>query len=199
MKYSEFLTKTSFNKQEVLAFSHGHLVEDPPSEFAKLPSPPMLMMDRVTLVERGGKKGHIIAEKDIHLDEWFFQCHFLGDPVQPGVLGMDAVWQLIGFYCCLNGAKGSGRALSCGQVEFMGQIRPHNKLVTYDIEIRRFTAMPEQGAAVAIGNAKVLVDGEHVYTFTDAKAGIFVGMAYPNYPFMSENAIGGAAKGYQPQ
>jgi len=194
MKYSEFLTRTHFDLQEILAFSHGNLVEDPPSEFAKLPSPPMLMMDRVTRVERNGKKGVIHAEKDIRLDEWFFQCHFVGDPVQPGVLGMDAVWQLIGFYCALNGAKGSGRALSCGQVEFMGQIRPHNKLVQYEIEIRRFNAMPERGAAVAIGNAKVLVDGEHVYSFTDAKAGIFEGMAYTNYPFLSENAVGGAAK-----
>ncbi|MDH5655868.1 MAG: bifunctional 3-hydroxydecanoyl-ACP dehydratase/trans-2-decenoyl-ACP isomerase, partial [Spirochaetia bacterium] len=166
MKYEEFKTKTSFNKEELLAFSHGHLVEDAPSEFARLPSPPLLMMDRVTEVVRG-RKGRIVAEKDISIDEWFFQCHFLGDPVQPGVLGVDAVWQLIGFYCALNGAPGSGRAISCGDIEFHGQIRPHNKLVRYEINIRRYSAMPEQGAALALGNAKVFVDDEHVYTMND--------------------------------
>jgi 3-hydroxyacyl-[acyl-carrier protein] dehydratase/trans-2-decenoyl-[acyl-carrier protein] isomerase len=150
-------------------------------------------MDRVTEVVRGGRKGRIVAEKDISLDEWFFQCHFVGDPVQPGVLGVDAVWQLIGFYCALNGAPGSGRAISCGDIEFHGQIRPHNKVVRYEIDIRRFSSMPEQGAAIALGNAKVFVDDEHVYTMNDMKAGIFMGVAYPDYPFKSKNSLGGIA------
>lgn len=191
MTYQEFVTATHFTRDQLLAFSWGELVEDPPEELAKLPTPPMLMMDRVTEVKRGGKKGRIVAEKDIRMDEWFFQCHFVGDPVQPGVLGMDAVWQLIGFYCTLNGAPGSGRALGCGEVEFSGQIRPHNRVVRYEIDIRRFSSMPEKGSVIAIGNAKVLVDGELVYTMKDARAGLFTGMAYRNYPLKNERSMGG--------
>lgn len=191
LKYSEFVEIESLSKEQLLAFAFGNLVEDPPEEFAKLPTPPMLMVDRVTLVERGGRKGKIVAEKDIRVDEWFFQCHFIGDPVQPGVLGMDAVWQLIGFYCALNGAPGSGRALGCSEVEFSGQIRPHSKLVRYEIDIRRYSSMPEQGSVIAIGDARVYVDDELVYTMKGARAGLFKGMAYRNYPMHTENSRGG--------
>ncbi len=191
MKYEDFLKASSFSKEELLAFSHGSLVEDAPSEFARLPAPPLLMVDRIIEISKQGKKGKIVAEKDILLDEWFFQCHFLGDPVQPGVLGMDAVWQLIGFYCTSNGAPGSGRALGCGEVEFFGQIRPHNKVVRYEIDIRRFSSMPEQGAVIAIGNARVYVDDEQVYSIKDARAGIFTGVAYTGYPMKTKNHMGG--------
>lgn len=191
LTYKEFCEATYLTKEQLLAFAYGHLVEDPPEEFARLPAPPMLMMDRVIEVTRGGKKGRIVAEKDIHVDEWFFQCHFIGDPVQPGVLGMDAVWQLIGFYCALNGAPGSGRALGCGEVEFSGQIRPHSKVVRYEIDIRRFSSMPEQGSVIAIGNAIVLVDDEPVYAMKDARVGLFMNMAYDDYPMRSEKSVGG--------
>lgn len=193
--YSEFIQLNSLTKEQLIAFAWGNLVEDPPSEFARLPAPPLLMMDRVTEVFRGGKKGRIVAEKDIRVDEWFFQCHFVDDPVMPGVLGMDAIWQLIGFYCTLNGSPGSGRALGCGEVEFHGQIRPYSKVVRYEIDIRRYSAMPEQGSVIAIGNAKVFADDKHVYTMNNARAGLFTDMAYDDYPMKSEKSARGLVTG----
>jgi len=86
MKYQEFLERTRFTKEELVAFAYGRLVEDPPTEFSRLPAPPFLMVDRVLEISKHGNKGHMVAEKDVHIDEWFFQCHFNGDPVQPGCL-----------------------------------------------------------------------------------------------------------------
>lgn len=194
MKYSEFISRAYFTKEEILAHSQGLLISDPPYELAKVPAPPFLMMDRVTLVEKIGSKGKIKAEKDVMLDEWFFQCHFRGDPVQPGCLGVDAIWQLVGFYCCLNGAPGVGRALGCKEVEFNGQIRPHNKLVEYEVDIRRYTYMEAQKAALAIGTGRVYVDGEHIYTVHDAKVGLFSDITYTGYPFKTANSVGGILK-----
>lgn len=189
--FEEFQNRSHFSKEEILAHSWGTLITDPPSESSRLPAPPFLMIDRVTEIKKEGKKGRIVAEKDIAIDEWFFQCHFTSDPVQPGCLGVDAVWQLVGFYICTMGVAGTGRALGCKEVEFNGQIRPYNKLVRYEIDIRRYTAMPDQGAALAIGHGKVFVDDEHIYTVTDAKVGVFTGIAYPDYPTRSENSVGG--------
>ncbi len=192
MKYQEFVECSSLSKQELLALSHGALLEDPPTEFMRLPAPPMLMIDRVVSIERNGARGRIIGEQDISLGDWFFQCHFRGDPVQPGCLGVDAVWQLVGLFCALNGAPGSGRALGCKEVDFFGQIRPHDEVVCYDVEIRRFSLLPASGAAIAIGNARVSVDGSHVYTVRDAKVGMFPGIAYSDYPARSPRGVGGA-------
>ncbi len=191
MKYDEFLKREHYSLEELLGMAYGNLVEDPPEEFIRLPAPPFLMVDRVTELKREGKKGKIVAEKDIKPDEWFFQCHFNGDPVQPGCLGVDAIWQLIGFYIAANGAPGSGRALGCQEVDFNGQIRPYNKLLRYEIDIRRFTMMPEQGAALCIGNGRLYVDDEHIYTVRDAKVGCFTGIAYTDYPNRSERSVGG--------
>lgn len=192
ISYAEFLKKTSFSKEELLAFSWGNLIEDRPKEgCGMLPAPPMLMFDRIIELSHQGNKGKIIAEQDILLDAWFFQCHFRQDPVQPGCLGVDAVWQLIGFYACARGAKGSGRALGSKEIEFFGQIRPHNKLVRYEIEIRRYTEMPAQNAAIAIGSAIVSVDGHPIYTIKDAKAGIFLDIQYDDYPHFGKNSMGG--------
>jgi 3-hydroxyacyl-[acyl-carrier protein] dehydratase/trans-2-decenoyl-[acyl-carrier protein] isomerase len=191
MSYSEFLARTSLSRDELLALSQGNLVADPPREFVRLPAPPMLMLDRVTEIERSGSRGRIVGEQDIDLGAWFFHCHFRDDPVQPGCLGLDAVWQLLGLYCALARAAGSGRALGCGKVEFLGQIRPHNRVVRYDVQIRRFSKLPASGASVAIGSAEVLVDGEAIYRIADAKVGTFSGIAYPDYPLISENARGG--------
>jgi 3-hydroxyacyl-[acyl-carrier protein] dehydratase/trans-2-decenoyl-[acyl-carrier protein] isomerase len=191
MKYQDFLRSTSFEKEQLLAFAHGHLIQDAPGEMGRLPAPPLLMVDRVTWVDKRGHRGHITAEKDIRIDDWFFQCHFLGDPVQPGILGLDAIWQLIGFYCSLNGATGSGRALGCDGVEFNGQIRPHNRVVRYEIEIRRFSEIRETGAMIAVGNGTVFVDDEQVYVMKNAKAGIFKDIAYSDYPIRTDHAIGG--------
>lgn len=191
ISYLSFLNKTTFNKEELLAFSWGSLVEDPPlNGLGTLPAPPMLMFDRVTEIIRDGNKGRIVAEQDINLDDWFFQCHFRDDPVQPGCLGVDAVWQLIGFYASLCGAQGSGRALGTKEVEFFGQIRPHNKIVRYEIDIRRFIKN-NSSASFVIGSATVLVDGEPIYTIIDAKVGFFIGIQYAHYPHRIGNAMGG--------
>ena len=191
MRYAEFLARSTFSKDELFAISQGNLVEDAPSEFIRLPAPPMLMIDRVIELRRDGARGRIVGEQDIHLTDWFFQCHFRSDPVQPGCLGVDAVWQLVGLYCAAAGAPGSGRALGCKEVEFAGQIRPYNKTVRYEIDIRRFSMLKESGSAVAIGTGKVLVDGELIYTIKDAKVGMFQNIAYPDYPARSANSTGG--------
>ncbi|MCC6668559.1 MAG: bifunctional 3-hydroxydecanoyl-ACP dehydratase/trans-2-decenoyl-ACP isomerase [Polyangiaceae bacterium] len=191
ISYAEFLERTSFSKDELLAISQGNLVRDPPAEFIRLPAPPMLMVDRVLEITRTGARGRIVGEQDIHVDDWFFHCHFRGDPVQPGCLGVDAVWQLVGLYISAAGAPGSGRALGCKEVEFAGQIRPYNQVVRYEVDIRRFSRLEASGSAVAIGSAKVLVDGELIYTVKDAKVGMFLGIAYPDYPARSQNSVGG--------
>ncbi len=183
MRYAEFLERSAFSYEELIAHAHGSLLEDPPSsDMGRLPAPPFLMFQRISRLERKGSQGLICAEQDISLDAWYFQCHFRGDPVQPGCLGLDAVWQLIGFYCLANGAVGSGRALGCDQVEFLGQIRPHNKLVTYDVNIRRLQILKASGTAIALGDAKVAVDGEVIYNIKGARVGCFTDIAYDAYP-----------------
>jgi len=191
MRYAEFLERGSFSKEELLALSQGRLVDDAPDEFVRLPAPPMLMIDRVTRLTRDGCRGRIEAERDVHLDDWFFHCHFRDDPVQPGCLGVDAIWQLLGLYCAAAGAQGSGRALGCRAVEFSGQIRPHDRLVRYEVDVRRFSMLPASGAAIVVGSARVLVDGEPIYSIQDAKVGVFRKIAYPDYPLRSANAVGG--------
>ena len=194
MTYKEFLGRTHFSKEELIAFSYGKLVSDPPPEFTRLPTPPMLMVDRVLEIKKQGNRGRIVAEKDVVLDEWFFQCHFQDDPVQPGCLGVDAIWQLLGLYCASSGSQGSGRALGCKEVSFDGQIRPYNKLVRYEIDVRRYTVLQEAQASLIIGDGSVFVDDELIYTIKDAKVGIFTNIAYRDYPNRSKNSVGGILK-----
>ncbi len=183
MLYSEFVERTHYTKEELLAMGNGTIVDNPPEGgVARLPSPPFLMFDRITKVERNGRSGKIVAEQDIRPDAWYFQCHFIGDPVQPGCLGLDAIWQLLGFYCAASGAQGSGRALGAKEVEFSGQIRPYDKLVTYELDVRRFSVLKDSGAAIAIADGRVLVDGTEIYAVKDAKVGIFRDIAYTDYP-----------------
>ncbi|AFG38317.1 bifunctional 3-hydroxydecanoyl-ACP dehydratase/trans-2-decenoyl-ACP isomerase [Spirochaeta africana] len=192
MKYADYLQKSSLNKEEIMALAWGSLVEDPPEGgLACLPAPPMLMIDRIPVIEHDGNRGRIVAEQDVQLDAWFFQCHFRNDPVQPGCLGVDAVWQLIGLYAGLRGAQGYGRALGIKEIEFQGQIRPHNEVVRYEVAIRRYADLPASGSAVAIGNAEVFVDDELIYTMKDAKVGIFKGIQYADYPHHSPQSRGG--------
>jgi 3-hydroxyacyl-[acyl-carrier protein] dehydratase/trans-2-decenoyl-[acyl-carrier protein] isomerase len=192
MKYAEFRERSHFTNDEVLAMAYGRLVEDAPEEWrARFPVPPMLMVDRVTELTRRGSRGRLVAERDVHLDDWFFHCHFLGDPVQPGCLGVDAIWQLIGLYCAWNGALGTGRALGCQEVEFFGQIRPHDRLVRYEIDIVRYQELPASGSSIAIGDAKVLVDGQEIYEIKRAKVGVFRDIDYPDYPWPSKHSRGG--------
>jgi 3-hydroxyacyl-[acyl-carrier protein] dehydratase/trans-2-decenoyl-[acyl-carrier protein] isomerase len=195
VKYAEFLARRALSHEELLAHAHGRLVDDAPPDFARLPTPPLLMFDRVTDIERAGVRGRMVAEQDVRLDAWYFQCHFVGDPVQPGCLGVDAVWQLVGLFMCASGSAGTGRALGCKEVEFFGQIRPHNRLVKYEIEIKRYTQLKDSGASMALADARVLVDDQPIYTIYGAKVGCFLGIKYPDYPHRSENAIGGILKG----
>jgi len=192
VNYDEFLSRDHFTKPELLAHSYGRLVEDPPEYFrARLPAPPMLMLDRVLEISAEKARGRMVAERDIHLDDWFFQCHFDGDPVQPGCLGVDGIWQMLGFYCIWRGGLGSGRALGCGEVDFFGQIRPHDKVVRYEVDIRRYTEIPAHGASIVIGDARLLVDGEEIYAVKQAKVGLFRDIDYADYPLPSERSRGG--------
>lgn len=192
MKYSEFRERGDFSKHELLAMAHGRLVEDAPEDFkTRLPAPPMLMVDRILEISRRKNRGQIVAERDVNVDDWFFQCHFLGDPVQPGCLGVDGIWQLIGFFCAWNGALGTGRALGCSEVEFFGQIRPHDGVVRYEIKIVRYQELAASGAAIAIGDGTVLVDDEPIYEIKRAKVGVFRDIDYPDYPLRSQHSKGG--------
>jgi 3-hydroxyacyl-[acyl-carrier protein] dehydratase/trans-2-decenoyl-[acyl-carrier protein] isomerase len=190
--YEEFRQRSSFDKGELIAFAHGTLIEDEPDGFAsRLPTPPLLMIDRILEIRRENQRGSIIAERDVALDDWFFQCHFKGDPVQPGCLGLDGVWQLLGYYCAWSGAIGAGRALGCKEIRFEGQIRPRDRVVRYQVDIRRFTQLPDSGAAIVIGDAGLLVDGEQIYTIEGAKVGVFLDIDYTDYPLPSERSRGG--------
>jgi 3-hydroxyacyl-[acyl-carrier protein] dehydratase/trans-2-decenoyl-[acyl-carrier protein] isomerase len=140
---------------------------------AQLPLPNMLMFDRIISVsEEGGAngKGHITAELDINPDLWFFDCHFQGDPVMPGCLGLDAMWQLVGFYLGWLGAEGRGRALGSGQVKFTGQVTPVNKRVTYHIDIKRIVL---RKLIMGVADGRLQVDGEDIYFAKDLRVGLF--------------------------
>ncbi len=192
MNYAEFVQRSQFSKQELLAFAYGRLVKDPPEHFlSRLPTPPMLMVDRILEISAEKNRGSIVAERDVTLDDWFFQCHFHGDPVQPGCLGLDGIWQLLGFYCNWRGGLGSGRALGCGEVDFFGQIRPHDEVIRYEIAVRRYAELPTAGASMVVGDASLLVDGEEIYQVKGARVGLFRDIDYPDYPAPSERSRGG--------
>ncbi|MFK5951111.1 MAG: 3-hydroxyacyl-[acyl-carrier-protein] dehydratase FabA [Methylococcales bacterium] len=160
----------SFTREELLKSGRGELYGP---DNAQLPLPPMLMMDRVIkITDEGGKygKGEIIAELDITPDLWFFDCHFQGDPVMPGCLGLDAMWQLIGFWLCWAGGPGKGRALGCGEVKFTGQVLPTAKKVTYKLDLKRVIM---RKLVMGIADATMEVDGKVIYQATDLKVGLF--------------------------
>lgn len=162
--------QSSYTRDELLACAHGELFGE---GNARLPLPNMLMMDRITRISNEGGtygKGEIIAELDIRPDLWFFGCHFETDPVMPGCLGLDALWQLIGFYLGWRGNPGRGRALGCGEVKFRGQVLPTAKKVTYRINIRR---VMEQKLILGIADALMEVDGKEIYSAQDLRVGLF--------------------------
>lgn len=184
MNYQEFLNKTSFTFEQLLDFSYGRLVDNPPDHFdARLPAPPFLMIDCILAIEKNGSRGRVTAEQKIANNAWYFQCHFPDDPVQPGCLCVDAIWQLLGFYGVWRGALGAGRAIGCEAIEFTGQIRPHNEVVRYEIDIIRFQHMKQNGASLIIGDGLVLVDNERIATVKRARSGIFKGITYHQYPY----------------
>ena len=162
--------KSSYSREDLLACAHGELFG--PGN-ARLPLPNMLMMDRITHIsEQGGKygKGEIIAELDIRPDLWFFDCHFESDPVMPGCLGLDATWQLLGFFLGWVGNPGRGRALGVGNVKFSGQVLPTAKKITYRIDLKRVIS---RKLVLGLADATVSVDGKDIYQADDLKVGLF--------------------------
>jgi len=162
--------QNSFTKEELLQCSQGEMFG--PGN-AQLPAPNMLMIDRIkTITTNGGEygKGQIIAELDITPDLWFFDCHFPGDPVMPGCLGLDAMWQLVGFHLGWLGNPGRGRALGCGEVKFTGQILPTAKKVTYHIDFKRVIS---RKLVLGIADGRVDVDGKDIYFAKDLRVGLF--------------------------
>ena len=162
--------KNSFTYEELLSCGRGEMFG--PGN-AQLPLPPMLMFDRiVSITEDGGAygNGQIVAELDVRPDLWFFGCHFEGDPVMPGCLGLDAMWQLVGFYLGWKGGLGRGRALGSGEVKFSGQVLPTGKLVTYRIDIKRLIM---RKLVMGIADAHMEVDGREIYAANDLRVGLF--------------------------
>ena len=160
----------SFSYEDLLECAHGNMFGP---DNGKLPLPNMLMLDRISHIsEDGGKygKGEIKAELDIRPDLWFFGCHFEGDPVMPGCLGLDAMWQLVGFYLVWRDLPGRGRALGSGKVKFTGQVLPTAKLVTYQIDIKRVIT---RKLNMAIADGTMFVDGREIYTAEDLRVGLF--------------------------
>lgn len=162
--------QSRFSREELLACAQGRLFGD---RAARLPNGQMLMVDRVTHIDASGGrhgKGEVLAELDIRPDLWFFGCHFVGDPVMPGCLGLDALWQLTGFFLTWRGNDGHGRALGSGEVKFFGQVCPDAQRVTYRLDISRLV---ERKLVMAIADGSVAVDGREIYTAKDLRVGIF--------------------------
>lgn len=168
---SEFRTRSAFSYEELLSCGHGELFG---AGNARLPLPPMLMFDRIAHIsESGGAhgKGQVIAEFDIKPDLWFFACHFEGDPVMPGCLGLDALWQLTGFFLGWRGLPGRGRALGVGEVRLTDQVLPTTKLVRYTVDVKRVRAGK---LVLGIADGKLEADGKVIYEVGDMRVGLFV-------------------------
>jgi 3-hydroxyacyl-[acyl-carrier protein] dehydratase / trans-2-decenoyl-[acyl-carrier protein] isomerase len=162
--------RDAFSRADLDACGHGRLFG---SEMARLPVGPMLMVDRIRSIRADGgdyDRGEILAELDIDPSLWFFSCHFPGDPVMPGCLGLDAMWQLVGFFLAWGGHAGHGRALGVGEVRFTGQVLPEANLVTYRINIKRVIA---RKLVMAIADGALAVDGETIYIARDLRVGLF--------------------------
>ncbi|WP_240231468.1 3-hydroxyacyl-[acyl-carrier-protein] dehydratase FabA [Devosia lacusdianchii] len=160
--------QNAFGYEELLAHGRGEL---PGQMDARLPAPPMLMFDRITSIEAEGGaygKGYVVAELDLHPDLWFFKCHFIGDPVMPGCLGLDALWQMTGFFLGWSGSPGRGRALG-GEIKFTGQATVDKKLLEYRIDIKRHMRSP---LPFGIATGTVKADGEVIYIAENLRVGL---------------------------
>lgn len=167
---SRMSEKHSYTKEELLQCSMSGFAGP---GTAQLPTPPMLMFDRVTHISTGGGaygKGEMAAELDINPGLWFFECHFPGDPVMPGCLGLDALWQMVGFFLTWSGLPGKGRALGCGEVKFSGQVTPAVKLVRYELDIRR---VMKGRLILGVADGRLIADGQKFYEARDLRVGLF--------------------------
>ena len=165
-----FEKKSSYGYDDLISCGHGDLFG---AGNARLPLPPMLMFDRITEVSDSGgsyDKGIISAELDVRPDLWFFGCHFESDPVMPGCLGLDALWQMLGFYLGWTGAAGSGRALGLGELKLTGQVLPETRLVTYQVHIKRLI---NRKLILGIGDGEMFADGRKIYEAKDLRVGLF--------------------------
>ena len=165
------MKKNSYTYDELINCGEGGLFG---AENAKLPLPPMLMIDRITEIsEKGGeyKKGIIKAELDIKDDLWFFYCHFKEDPVMPGCLGLDAMWQLVGFYLGWLGKPGKGRALGVNTVKFTGEVLKSAKMASYEIDMKRI--LIKEGTTVGLADGILSADGKKIYSAENLKVGLF--------------------------
>jgi len=165
------MKKNSYSYDDLITCGNGQLFG--PGN-AKLPLPPMLMFDRITEINDNNgifKKGSLKAELDIEENLWFFDCHFKGDPVMPGCLGLDAMWQLVGFYLGWLGNPGKGRALGVGTVKFTGEVLQSVKNVRYEIDMKKI--MSPGGTTVGLANGVVLADDKKIYTAESLKVGLF--------------------------
>ena len=166
-----FTPQSSYSYEEIIECGKGNLFGE---GNAQLPAPPMLMFDRITNVNKDGGihgKGEITAELDINADLWFFKCHFLGDPIMPGCLGLDALWQMLGFYLGWLGYPGKGRALGVNTVKFTGEVLKKAKLAIYEINIKRI--LVKKGTTVGLANGILIADGEKIYSAENLKVGLF--------------------------
>ena len=159
-----------YSQEELLACARGEMFG--PGN-AQLPNTPMLMFDRITHIAADGGaygKGQVVAELDIQRALWFFDCHFIGDPVMPGCLGLDAMWQLVGFFMGWSGASGRGRALGVGEVKFTGQVTPKISKVVYRIDLKRVIM---RKLVLGVGDGAMEADGKTIYEAKDLKVGLF--------------------------
>ena len=162
--------KTSYTREDLVLCGEGKLFG---GDTARLPADNMLMLDRITDISGDGGtygKGSLTAELDIRPDLWFFGCHFREDPVMPGCLGLDALWQLCGFFMAWSGCKGKGRALGAGTVKFTGQVLPTAKVVSYSLSFKRLI---QRKLSMVIADGTMSVDGRLIYTASELKVGMF--------------------------